>query len=179
MKREKVTSQIEQQIVVGLVVSVEFLSQMAPILDVNLLQSKHFQIVAKWALDYFGKYEKAPQENIEGIYHAWVAGAKAEDDLIDSVHEVLENLSESFLSAPNLNIPYLLDSASKYLSNRKLEALKDVLEYHLESENLEAAEAALAEYHPISSNKDSDIDPFNCMEAWDAAYADSQASLIE
>lgn len=179
MKREKVTSQIEQQIVVALVVSVEFLSQMAPILDVNLLQSKHFQIVAKWALDYFGKYEKAPQENIEGIYHAWVSGAKVEDDLIDSVHEVLENLSESFLSAPNLNIPYLLDSASKYLSNRKLEALKDVLEYHLESENLEAAEAALAEYHPIASNKDSDIDPFNCMEAWDAAYADSQASLIE
>lgn len=179
MKREKINLQIERQIVTGLVVSTEFLSQMAPILDVTLLQSRHFQLIAGWTLDYFTKYEKAPKVDIEGIYHAWAVGSQAEEDLIDLVHEVLESLSESFLSAPNLNIPYLLDSAFKYLSNRKLEALKDVLEYHLEANNPEAAEKALSEYYPVAKSSDSEIDPFNDMLAWDAAYADRQASLIE
>jgi len=178
MKREKISSEMEQQIVIGMVVSTEFLGQVAPFLSLDLMQAKHLQQIAKWSLDYFKKYQSAPKENIESLYHSWTAEGKADEEIISAVHDVLESLSDQYLKEPTINVPYLLDLAASHFSKRKLEVLKDTLEYHLEAGNKDAAEAAVAAHHPISATMDADVDPLNDFSAWDAAYAESQKPLI-
>lgn len=178
MKREKISAEMEQQIVIGMVVSTEFLGQAAPFLSLDLMQAKHLQQIARWCLRYFEKYETAPKENIESLYHSWVAEGKADEGVVKAVHDVLETLSHRYGADPMINVPYLLDLATAYFSKRKLEALKDALEYHLEAGNKEAAEMAVASHHPVSATMDADIDPLNDFSAWDAAYAESQKPLI-
>ncbi len=179
MKRKKIDVLNEKKIITAMVVSEEFLSQITSMIDVDLIQAKHFQQIAKWCLSYYEQYNDAPKENIESIYHAWTAKGKAADEVVDAVHDVLENISEQYEEEPNLNVPYLLDVAADYFSTRRIEALKDELEYSLTEGNKDAATAAIADFGEITTGFDLGIDPLNDETAWDAAFAESQKPLID
>jgi hypothetical protein len=178
MKRKKIDSQTEQKIVTGLVTSKDFIAQSYPIIELELFQAKHLRQIALWALKYYERYGEAPKENIEGLYHTWVRKGKAQEEVIDAVHDVLEHLSDEYESGGELNIPYLLDGTVDYFNTRKMETLKDEIDYHLTEGQAEEAAGAIANFSIGTSKGGGGINPLNNEEAWDAAYADSQKPLI-
>lgn len=161
-----------------MVVSKEFLGQLRSSLNLELIQAKHLQQIAKWCVLYYDRYREAPGENIEALYHAWVERGKAQEDVVDAVHDLLEQLSDSYEKEPTLNVPYLLDTASEYFTTRRIESLKDELEYSLTEGDKESAQVAIANFSSVSASLDMGSDPLNDDEAWDAAFAESQKPLI-
>lgn len=178
MKRKKIDTLTEQKIITAMVVSKEFLSQVVSTINLDLIQAKHLQQIAKWCLQYYEEYREAPREHIESIYHAWVRKGKAQEETIDAVHDVLEHLSEEYEDEPNINIPYLLDNAADHFNTRRIEVLKDDLEYSLAEGDREGASNAIASFSTVSAKLDLGINPLNDDEAWDAAFAESQKPLI-
>ena len=69
MERHKVESQRERRILIALVVSSEFLAQAERVLDLELIDSELFRVVADWCLNYHRSYGKAPVQHVEDMFH--------------------------------------------------------------------------------------------------------------
>lgn len=179
MKLQKVDSHTERKIATAMVVSKEFLDQGYSIINIELIKAKHLQKIAGWCLKYFEKYKEAPKKNIESIYHSWVKKGKAQEEVVDAVHDILEDLSDQYEEDPSINIPYLLDTTAEYFNTRRIEVLKDELEYSLSQDNGNSASEAIAKFSLVSAKTNYGIDPLNDEDAWNLAFAESQKPLIK
>lgn len=179
MKRERIDTEAEQKITIAMVVSKEFLSQVCSSIDLDLFQAKHLRQIASWCKKYWEKYRDAPKENIERIYSAWSEKGKAQDEVVDAVADVLEWLSDQYEEQGDINVPYLMDTATDYFSTRRLLQLRDTIEYELTEGDRAHAEAAVNTFNTVSVGQGEDVDPLNDDEAWDTAFAEAQEPLIK
>ncbi len=60
---------IERRIIIGLVTSTNYIRQIENIWDTQLLESSTARMLAGWVWEYYGKYHKAPNREIENIYY--------------------------------------------------------------------------------------------------------------
>lgn len=134
---------IERQIVIGLIVSTDFLQRIRPMWETRLLKATSAQRLSQWAIEYFDKYHKAPGLHIEDIYFEKLREGYIEKDLAEDIEEDLRDLSEEY--EESFNLQYALDSADKYLNERHLSLhLEKVQELIDSGEPGEARELALA-----------------------------------
>ncbi len=177
MKRHKVDSQRERRILIALIVSKSFLAQASKVLDLNLINTDHFRVVAEWCLSYYKEYKKAPGTHIEDIYHKW-----SEDNqnatLVDSVKDFLETLGDQYDKEGEINIPYLLDELANFLSKRKMNALKETIEYALTRGDAKEAEQAVTSYRRVEVGQGAGFDPMLDRDAWRRAFAAPAKPLI-
>ena len=178
MKREKIDTKIEEKIVTAMITSKEFLAQLAPSLDVDLMRTEHFRIISKWCIRYFNKYKKAPNHHIETIYHSWVSKSKAKEETVDAIHDILENLSDRYEQQESLNVSYLLDEASEHLSLRKLEQLRDNLDSALLERDTTIAESLVNLHRAVITGLGVGIDIFRDKTALQRAFSESQKPLF-
>lgn len=179
MKRKKVTSEVEEKIVTAMIVSNEFLSQLAPVIDPNLLTADHFRKIAGWCVKYFNRYHKAPKHHIEHIYASWSEKDTAKEETVDAVHDVLSKLSSDYSEDDYNNVPYLLDEASAHLSALKLGRIRDDLENALLDKDIATAEKAIHSYSALELGVGVGIDMFEDEKAWEKAFSTSTKSLFQ
>jgi len=179
MERTKIDTISEQKIITAMVVSKEYLLQVASLINTDLLKSPPLRQIATWCLKYYTKYGEAPGSQIESIYHGWVRKGKASSEQMEAVSDVLENLSEQYEQHKTLNVQRYLDITTEYLNIKQIEALKDELDYSLTEGDMIAASSAIARYSAVTKETGSGIDPFNNEEAWELAYSESQKPLID
>ena len=179
MRKRKIDSKVEKQILTAMIMSKAFLAQSAAVIDLDLFEGDHVKIIGKWCLDYLSEYGKAPESDIEGIYHGWAESQEEPDATTDSVHDFLGALSEEYDTAGDINVPYLLDSLAQFLTRKRLSRTKDALEYSLHRGDQEVAEKALLAYRATTIGEGAGIDPLNNEEAWTAAFAEPAQPLIE
>lgn len=181
MKRQKIDSKVECQILTSLIVSTGFLSSSANVLREHLevISSDHFRQIAEWCLSYFNQYGKAPGKHIEGIYYSWADKQDKHDEMVHAIHDFLEHLSGQYEQDVDLNVPYLLDSLADYLSLKKMTQVSNDLEAALSSGDRKAAEGALNGYLAPSLGEGVGINLFHDREAWKRAFQNPLEPLIE
>ncbi|RLF30305.1 MAG: hypothetical protein DRN14_00180 [Thermoplasmata archaeon] len=179
MRRRKVDSNAERQMVIGMITSSEFLSQVSSTIDLKLLSASHIKTIVKWCLRHYERYKEAPGKTIESIYQAWAEKTHAKPDVIEAVHDMLEDLSDQYESASELNVPYLLDMTAQHLTISRLKQLSNDIEYAIHQSDPEIAEIALSSYNSINIGQGHGIDPLNDDQAWDNAFAESQRPIIK
>lgn len=178
MKREKVDARIEEKIITAMITSREFLAQMAPSLDIDLVRAEHFRIIAKWCIRYFSKYKEAPGQHIETMYNSWAGKGKAKEETIEAVHDLLEDLSDRHEQEESLNVPYLLDEAADYFSLRKLELLRDNLDSALLEKDTTIAESIVGSHRAVRTGPGVGIDILRDETALSRAFSASQQPLF-
>ena len=171
MIRKKIDSKVEQQLLIALIISKPFLSQAAPVLDLDLIHAEHFKQIAKWCLDYFQEYRKAPGKHIETIYYAWAETQDKSSVLVEAVHDFLDHLNSEYDSAKELNVPYLLDSLSSYLAMKKMQRASETLEYALSQGNRKEAEQVFADYSSVNLGQGSGVNFLSNRQAWLRTFA--------
>lgn len=178
MKRRKVDSQRERRVLIGLIVSRRFLAQARRVLDdLDLLTVEHYKTVAKWCLDYHDEYGKAPGKHVEDLFQAWSEDNENEE-LVSSVKDFLEGLSEEYERGADLNVPYLLDDLRDFVTKRKLSQLRDSLDFALTSGNLKEAEEAAAAYRKVEVGQGSGSDPMTDKEGWKQAFSEDAEPIV-
>lgn len=60
----------ERRIITGMIVSKDFLDRVERFWDSTLLESPELRMIADWCMEYYRKYNRAPDANIESIYMA-------------------------------------------------------------------------------------------------------------
>lgn len=137
---------IERRIITGLIVSTDFLDRVRRIWDSSLLESQELRTVANWCIEYYDKYKRAPDSDIETIYvENEPKLSKADARYIE---EMLASLSDEYGRGSKFNAPYLYDKTVQYLKARELERHNREVQALIDAGRVEEAERLAASYSP-------------------------------
>jgi len=112
-------SYIERRIVIGMIVSTDFIKLVKPLWNTRLLESKVAKRLAVWCLSYYDRFDKAPGKDIESIFFNELRNGLPKELAEEIEEDLLPELSDEFLEE-GLNLPYLTESAMTYFNERHL-----------------------------------------------------------
>lgn len=156
MKNDKF---IERHILIGLITSTEYLHEIHRQWNPKFIRSDTAKIIAEWCLEYYQKYQKAPSQDIEGIYFEKLRKGDIKKELGEEIEEdILPDLSEEYERAEKFNTQYLLDRTREYFSERNMEIYADEIQDYLDAGDIEGAEKIASKYNPVITQTASDLD---------------------
>ncbi len=118
--RRKVENTAERMIVTGMVVSSEYMSQVAGVYDPSFLVAPFSKTVAQWCVDYYKTYNKCPGIHIKDIFDRHKDDPAIDDETMDTVESFLEGISAEYERADNFNVDYLVKETETYFRRRNL-----------------------------------------------------------
>lgn len=148
---------IERHIIIGLVTSTSYLSQIRNLFETKYIESEAAKRLATWCLEYYDKYNKAPGENIEGIYFDKLKKGLPKDIAEEIEQEILPDLSEEYLRSDKFNVEYLIDQTGDYFDERSLELLNHQIEDLIDAGEIEQAKNLVNSYNSPQKDIDHDI----------------------
>ena len=138
---------LERRIVIGLVVSTDYISQVQPVWDSRYIQSATTRLLASWCLEYYESYQKAPGQGIEGIYYAKLQAGAMSKELAEEIEEdILPGLSEEYEHDDHFNVQYLLDQTRQYFRTRHLQLHSEEIQSLVDMGEIDEAESKAAGY---------------------------------
>lgn len=176
LKRKRIDTTAERNLVTGLIVSTRFCRELLPIIRKEYLQSDYSKVVLDWADTYFREFEEAPGENIQNIF--LTEGEKIDDGIKDAVGTLLSDLSEKFEEKESFNEDYLLEQSTKYIKNRALKLHADKISALIELDQIEEAEREVSSYKHVARMTSSWVNPFEPNYVDNALLKDEEHLLI-
>ena len=82
MKIEKKNNNDERRILIGMIVDDIVLGRISSKWQGKMFKSRWANIISKWCLKYYTKYEEAPLNQIENLYEAWAVKNKDKDVIL-------------------------------------------------------------------------------------------------
>jgi len=149
---------IERKIIIGLITSTEYIQKILPVWDIKLLESSMAKRLAQWVFDYYTKYAKAPNKDIEGIYYQKLEEGLPKDIAEEIEEDILPGLSDEY-ERTDFNLQYLLDQTFSYFHNRQIQIRIDEIEVLRRESNLQEAGRLLNIEAPIVTDE---LDPYIC-----------------
>ena len=173
---------VERHILIGLIVSTEYLNEIRDVWEHRLLESPTARKVAAWCLEYYDHYQEAPGRDLEQIYFEKLKAGDLPQDLAEELEEdLLPDLSEEYEHAESFNVDYLLDKTRDYFTQRNLELHQQEVQGLMEEGRVEEAEQLQKEYTPLHKDLDADVnlaDP-KSLDRVKKAFSDRQKTLLE
>ncbi len=130
----------ERRIVTGMIVSKDYLDRIHRIWDSTLLESQELKMIADWCLEYYNKYNRAPDSNIESIYITSLKNGYLSKSEAQYIEELLSDLSDEFGRDTQFNSAYLYDQTVNYLKARELERHNEEVQALIDAGKVEEAE---------------------------------------
>lgn len=170
---------IERLILVGLINSTEFIQQIYNTWDPALIGSRSLKQIAVWCIDFYEKYDRAPERNIEDLYYDMKESGEIPSNMVKSIGEDLEDLAVEY--DESFNVKYALDQANKHFKTMRLENHLERLEDILENEGPDAAEKFASEYKNETTELVNDLDLASeeAQERLEQAFASKADPLIQ
>jgi|AntDeeMinimDraft_5_1070356.scaffolds.fasta_scaffold02255_6 hypothetical protein len=173
---------IERHILIGLIVSEEYLEEVYEIWNPRLIKSPVARKVSSWCLEYYKTYQEAPGEEIESIYFEKLRKGDIHRDLAEELEEdILPGLSEEYERSDTFNVAYLLDRTQKYFSERNLSLHQDRISGLMQDGEIEEAEDLANQYAPLEKNMDADLDlsEEHTLDRVHKAFSDTAKPIVE
>jgi len=146
---QKPDRMIERRIVIGMIVSTDYLSRVNRIWSPAFFTSDAARIISTWCMEYFNKYTKAPNTDIEAIFYDKLASKKIPQDLAEEFEEeILPGLSEEYDREGKFNSGYLYDQTVKYFKAQQLRLHSQQIQQLTEQGRYEEAEKLAREFKP-------------------------------
>jgi len=138
----------EKELLIGLIVSDEFIKQVEPIVHQKYLQASSSKTILTWVLEYYEQYAEAPKQFIQEIYEQHRPLIVEADASI--IAKVLKHVSDTYATKDKYNVAYMIDRAIHYIDERKIILLTEEVETALASNNLVKANNLILTYNKIS-----------------------------
>lgn len=158
----KVDARKEEKVLLGMIMSTEFMGQLYSNIDLSLFSSKASRIIARWCLEYYNKYNLAPMNNLNTIYE----NSELELSDIDKnfIGSLLVKISDLSADTREYNVNYQLDQAYEFFKSRRLEKLIDKVNAELMVGALDKAENHVVQYMKVERDESTGIDLFRDIE---------------
>lgn len=168
---------VERRIIIGLIVSTEYIQQIYSFWDATLLAAPTAKIIAGWCITYFDKYRKAPGKDIEGIYTQKCKEGLPQDKA-EWIEEILGGMSEEY-EREQFNADYLADETRSYFQERHLRTFSDGIRNSLDAGNSVEAEEIAVAYTSIAKEAQFAINPFESLAKFKEAFSEREKPLVE
>jgi hypothetical protein len=182
VKVEKKDGSLERSVLIGMITSstvLRSLSQHWPTKGEGLFSSSWSNLLAKWSVDYFNKYGKAPNKRIETMFLKWQESNTADKDTQKLLSSFLSGLSKEYSQAGKINADYLIDTAAEYFNRVRINRLQEMLLADLDSGDLAKAESRIATYSRIEMGDSGFVDLATDQTAMEDAFLHQSESLID
>ena len=177
MERKKTDRRDERRILTHMVVSTQYLREIAPVFSADLLEVSFAQTVADWCTGYLEQYGEAPGQHIEDLYHSW-ARKTPDEDMKKLLGDFLASLSREWERAETLNVQYALDKAREYLAGQKLKHLREDIGAALTDGEVSEAEHMIEQFKGVSNPRTVGVNPFTDAAAIQGAFERRQNLLF-
>jgi len=171
--KRQITTDAEQKILEGLIVSADFISGIKPVFNQRLLQIPYSKHISKWCFDYHSMYSQAPGKSIEEIFEG------ERQSLTDEMNESIELFLSKVQHENNFNHQYAVDLAIGYFKLRAVEILKSELTAHVVNNNIQEAEKAIRDFKHIERAEKKGIDILKDTEAVVRALTSEEERLFK
>jgi len=183
-KLTAVDNTVEHRILVGAITNESFLAQVIPMVIGSRYAEKLFRSPAvsrvfHWCREYHGKYKKAPGKNIQSIYETEANRPRANEELMESIGELLERLSEAAEQEESVtNLDHLLDEAEQYLRGQAIDLARQELGSFRQAGQLDKAEELIAEYRRPARPVTEGINPLTEKDVIREAFELAPKSIL-
>lgn len=176
--REKAPdARFERSIIIGMIVSTEFLQGVEPIYQEGCLRIPFAQTVARWCLEYFEKYKIAPGRQIEDIFKDQKDSIPDPDEA-DMVETFLSDISDEYVKSETFNAGYLLDKTENHFRELSLKKLTSEIKKSLIGGRIEEAEALVKGYTRITRVQTKGVDPITDSKIIASALDDTSGDRL-
>ncbi len=172
---------IERRNITGMIVSTDYLQRIQKFWNPSLLESPELKIVAGWCMDYFKKYGKAPDSNIQDLYMDALKKGLSKADA-RYIEELLQDLSDEYGRGTQFNSAYLYDKTIEYFKAREIEKHNEQVQALVQAGEIEKAEQLAASFRPsIFDDEQLGLDlskKKEAMEAIERAFSNAYAPVV-
>ena len=171
---------IERRIIIGLVVSTEFISRIHSVWEPRFIESEPLRIIATWCIEYFDTYQKAPMTNLESIYFAKLQAKVLAKEMAETIEiDILPSLSDEY-EDEHFNLEYEAKQAFVYFNERNLEDHNERIQGLLDRGKVDEAHTLASAYRPIlaSSTNDLDLTDPLALSKLKSAFSDQNEPLM-
>jgi len=138
LKRKRIDTSNERQLITNLITSTEFCKEILPLLSSKLLKSNNSKVAFGWTNSYYNDYKEAPKGNLKGLFDQ--AMVNESDATVEVVSAFLTDLNNSYEDLEDFNIDFEVANAKDYLKRRSLEVLSQEVDTLLEKDRIDKAE---------------------------------------
>ena len=164
MKREKLNTLSERDLLIGLITSEKFCREISPILNPRLLEIEYARIVAGWIKEFYANFKKAPGKDILKLYRA-KCETITDEDLQDNVLTFVEKVCKDYDNIEKFNDEFALQQAIEYLKARSLKNLTEDVDAYLTSGEISKAENAITKYKNVEKSSGEAVSLLHNFEA--------------
>ncbi len=179
MKIEKRSNKEERYILIGMIVDDTVIGRISSKWQASMFKSRWANIVAKWCVSYYRKYEEAPMGQIESLFASWTREAQDKDS-ISLIERFLESLSEEYEDLrEESNSDYVIDMAGEYFNKVKVERLAETIQGDVERGLITDAVNHATTFNQLEMGVGEGIDILQNIEAIKEAFKERGETLIQ
>jgi len=171
----------ERRIVIGLIISKDYLERINHIWNPALLESPELKMIALWSMDYFQKYNKPPDSNIQDIYLDMLKGGRISKADAKYIEELLEGLNDEYGRDLQFNSAYLYDQTIKYFKTQELENHSREVQGLVDAGQIAEAEKLASSYSPTildSPDMGLDLSTDKALDAVERAFTSAYNPVV-
>ena len=177
MKREKLNTLSERDIVYQLIVSDKFCREIIPVLNPKLFEIVYVRTIVIWIKDYFQKFKESPKKNIIKLYRAHVEELK-DEDLQNNILTFIEKLDKDYEKIKVSNEDFAIQNALKYLRMRSLKVFSEDIDAFINSGDLEKAESCVTKYRKVEVSSGEGVSILDDFDIVTEAFTEEQDKLF-
>lgn len=177
MKREKLNTLSERDIIYQLIVSDKFCREIIPVLNPKLLEIVYVRTIAIWIKDYFQKFKEAPKKNMIKLYRAHVEELK-DEDLQNNVLTFIEKLDRDYEKIKVSNEDFAIQNAIKYLRVRSLKNFSEDIDAYINSGEIERAESCVTKFRKVEIASGEGVSILDDFDIVTEAFTEEQDKLF-
>jgi len=177
MKREKLNTLNEKDLILGLITSDKFCKEVAPILNPRHLEIDYVRIVSTWVKDYVNKFGLAPKKDILKLYRAHVEEI-SDESLQDNILTFIEKVARDFDNQKTFNDDYAIQQAIQYLKSRSLKNFSEDIDSYLTTGEIGKAEALITKYRKVEKESGEGVSILDDSETVLNAFIEEQDKLF-
>ncbi len=164
MKRQKLNTLSERDLLIGLITSEKFCREICPILNPRLLEVEYSRTVAGWIKDFYNNFKKAPQKDILKLYRAHCEEIH-DEDLQENILTFIEKVCKDYDNLKSFNDDFVLQETIKYLKGRSLKNLSEDIDAYLTSGDVDKAENTITKYKSVEKSSGKAVSLLHNTEA--------------
>jgi len=175
--RREVNQDRERDIVIGLIVSDQFIKEVLPLLKPEYFALPYSRTVAKWCTDFYNNYSKAPDKEIMSVFESKKVEIR-DQSVIETIEIFLTKLSDRFEAQESFNVGYNVDRALNYFKERSIDLMIERVKVAKLSGDLNRAEAEISGFKKIAKGFSNAIEVWEDTEACLRAVRDDDKNDI-
>lgn len=181
MKIEEVDGSIERKILISFITNKRLLSTISPKWTKDgLFKSRWSNLIAKWCISFYQKYNKPPCDSIESIFRTWATSSK-DNTTVELIDTFLSSLSGEYerQTDNNFNTDYIIDLAANYFNDVSLLNLSETIQADVTNNKSSIAIDKITKFTRIKLGSSSGINVLQDEQSVIDVFRQKEESLIQ